>query len=169
MARFLDFHRIWAPAEDSRVEIGKSRHVLERGPIARARSRELTLTQTIAAQSGKAGDSPNRCGNVVSCGSSSATCTRRGDRRISGGVSEWLKEAVLKTVVPKGTVGSNPTASARKCQSPELLGAFLKFSLENVSHLVACQNATLSQNKTGEESRTRASPMHPKSKAPTMV
>ena len=29
-----------------------------------------------------------------------------------GGVSEWLKEAVLKTVVPKGTVGSNPTASA---------------------------------------------------------
>ena len=30
-----------------------------------------------------------------------------------GGVSERLKEAVLKTVVPKGTVGSNPTASAR--------------------------------------------------------
>ncbi len=29
-----------------------------------------------------------------------------------GGVSERLKEAVLKTVVPKGTVGSNPTASA---------------------------------------------------------
>ena len=31
-----------------------------------------------------------------------------------GGMSEWLKEAVLKTVVPKGTVGSNPTPSARK-------------------------------------------------------
>ena len=29
-------------------------------------------------------------------------------------MSEWLKEAVLKTVVPKGTVGSNPTPSARK-------------------------------------------------------
>jgi hypothetical protein len=29
-------------------------------------------------------------------------------------MSEWLKEAVLKTVVPKGTVGSNPTPSARR-------------------------------------------------------
>ena len=84
-------------------------------------------------------------------------------------VTTTIPAKIMKTVVPKGTVGSNPTASARKCQSPELLGAFLKFSLENVSHLVACQNATLSQNKTGEESRTRASPMHPKSKAPTMV
>ena len=28
-------------------------------------------------------------------------------------MSEWSKEAVLKTVVPKGTVGSNPTPSAR--------------------------------------------------------
>ena len=26
-----------------------------------------------------------------------------------GRVSEWLKELVLKTSVPKGTVGSNPT------------------------------------------------------------
>jgi hypothetical protein len=26
-------------------------------------------------------------------------------------MSEWSKEAVLKTVVPKGTVGSNPTPS----------------------------------------------------------
>ncbi len=31
-----------------------------------------------------------------------------------GGMSEWSKEAVLKTVVPKGTVGSNPTPSARE-------------------------------------------------------
>lgn len=29
-----------------------------------------------------------------------------------GGVAEWLKAAVLKTVVPQGTVGSNPTSSA---------------------------------------------------------
>ena len=28
-------------------------------------------------------------------------------------MAEWLKAAVLKTVVPKGTVGSNPTPSAR--------------------------------------------------------
>lgn len=30
-----------------------------------------------------------------------------------GGVSEWFKEAVLKTVVPQGTGGSNPSSSAR--------------------------------------------------------
>jgi hypothetical protein len=30
-------------------------------------------------------------------------------------MSEWFKEAVLKTVVPRGTVGSNPTPSARPC------------------------------------------------------
>ena len=29
-----------------------------------------------------------------------------------GEVSEWLMVAVLKTAVPKGTVGSNPTLSA---------------------------------------------------------
>lgn len=29
----------------------------------------------------------------------------------SGGVAEWPIAAVLKTVVPKGTVGSNPTSS----------------------------------------------------------
>ena len=29
-----------------------------------------------------------------------------------GGMAEWLKAAVLKTVVPRGTVGSNPTPSA---------------------------------------------------------
>ena len=32
-----------------------------------------------------------------------------------GGMAEWLKAAVLKTVVLKGTVGSNPTPSATFC------------------------------------------------------
>ena len=32
--------------------------------------------------------------------------------RNTGGVAEWLKAAVLKTAVPQGTVGSNPTPSA---------------------------------------------------------
>lgn len=32
-----------------------------------------------------------------------------------GGVSEWFKEAVLKTVVPQGTGGSNPSSSASCC------------------------------------------------------
>ena len=31
----------------------------------------------------------------------------------AGGVSEWSMEAVLKTVKPKGFVGSNPTSSAK--------------------------------------------------------
>lgn len=30
----------------------------------------------------------------------------------SGSVAEWLKAAVLKTAVPRGTRGSNPLASA---------------------------------------------------------
>ena len=29
-----------------------------------------------------------------------------------GGVAEWSKAAVLKTAVPQGTVGSNPSSSA---------------------------------------------------------
>ena len=29
-------------------------------------------------------------------------------------MAEWFKAAVLKTAVPRGTVGSNPTPSARK-------------------------------------------------------
>ena len=35
-----------------------------------------------------------------------------GTDRPSGGVAERTKAAVLKTVVPQGTVGSNPTSSA---------------------------------------------------------
>ena len=31
-----------------------------------------------------------------------------------GGMAEWFKAAVLKTAVPRGTVGSNPTPSARE-------------------------------------------------------
>jgi hypothetical protein len=31
-----------------------------------------------------------------------------------GEMGEWLKSAVLKTVVPKGTGGSNPSLSAKK-------------------------------------------------------
>ena len=41
-------------------------------------------------------------------------------RRVySGEVSEWFKEAVLKTVEPRGSVGSNPTFSAIKQQKME--------------------------------------------------
>ena len=45
-------------------------------------------------------------------------CIDKEDRRFyivppvyCGEVSEWLKEAVLKTVEPRGSVGSNPTFS----------------------------------------------------------
>ncbi len=33
---------------------------------------------------------------------------------LSGGMAEWSMAAVLKTVSPKGDVGSNPTPSAKK-------------------------------------------------------
>ena len=46
-----------------------------------------------------------------------------------GGVSEWLKEAVLKTVVPKGTVGSNPTASASFASSQSEIAEFPNVNL----------------------------------------
>ncbi len=32
----------------------------------------------------------------------------------AGGVTEWLKVAVLKTAVPKGTGGSNPSSSVKE-------------------------------------------------------
>jgi hypothetical protein len=32
--------------------------------------------------------------------------------KVSGGMAEWSMAAVLKTVSPKGDVGSNPTPSA---------------------------------------------------------
>ena len=60
---------------------------------------------------------------------------------IKGGMAEWLKAAVLKTVEPQGSVGSNPTSSASKFHAPQ--GAFLlrgsgirtdevEFRIENV-------------------------------------
>ena len=36
-------------------------------------------------------------------------------KKFTGGMAEWFKAAVLKTAVPKGTVGSNPTPSATYC------------------------------------------------------
>ena len=39
---------------------------------------------------------------------------------IYGGMAEWLKAAVLKTVEPQGSVGSNPTSSARLVNAPEM-------------------------------------------------
>ncbi len=38
-------------------------------------------------------------------------------------MAEWFKAAVLKTVVPQGTVGSNPTSSATKGEMAEWLKA----------------------------------------------
>ncbi len=48
---------------------------------------------------------PVRCASMLSF---------TGCYSMRGGMAEWLKAAVLKTVVPRGTVGSNPTSSARQ-------------------------------------------------------
>jgi hypothetical protein len=45
-------------------------------------------------------------------------------RNSCGGMAEWLKAAVLKTAVPSGTVGSNPTPSARCGEMAEWTKAF---------------------------------------------
>ena len=42
--------------------------------------------------------------------------------RISGGVTEWSNVPVLKTGVPKGTGGSNPSASAKQKPISETVG-----------------------------------------------
>jgi hypothetical protein len=45
--------------------------------------------------------------------------------RIYGWVSEWSMVAVLKTAVPQGTVGSNPTPSANfEAKKPFLSGVY---------------------------------------------
>lgn len=42
-----------------------------------------------------------------------------------GEMGEWLKSAVLKTVVPKGTGGSNPSLSAKaQPNAPQMRGIF---------------------------------------------
>ncbi len=45
---------------------------------------------------------------------------------ISGGMAEWLKAAVLKTVECQSSVGSNPTPSARNIEP-----LILPFTLSN--------------------------------------
>ena len=42
-----------------------------------------------------------------------------------GGVAEWSNAVVLKTTVPQGTVGSNPTPSVFNKKAPSAAGAFL--------------------------------------------
>ena len=46
-----------------------------------------------------------------------------------GGVAEWSKAAVLKTVEPRGSVGSNPTASASIIPDRQIAAFFPKQAL----------------------------------------
>ena len=46
------------------------------------------------------------------------------DKITRGELAEWSNAAVLKTVVPQGTGGSNPSLSARLC-----LAIFILFSI----------------------------------------
>ena len=48
-----------------------------------------------------------------------------------GGMAEWLKAAVLKTVEPQGSVGSNPTSSAR-LHTPGPPGVFFSKELGRI-------------------------------------
>ena len=67
-------------------------------------------------------------------------------------MAEWLNAAVLKTVVPQGTVGSNPTSSATRLlrRSPER-----RFFILNAMTLRGILMAHLAFNRSG---RPKASP-----------
>ena len=57
-------------------------------------------------------------------GSSSFLVEKWGLMPLIGAVSEWLKEAVLKTVVPQGTGGSNPPCSEKPIIAKKVLGCY---------------------------------------------
>lgn len=48
-----------------------------------------------------------------------------------GGMAEWLKAAVLKTVEPQGSVGSNPTSSASEAPTHVLRYVRFLFQAQN--------------------------------------
>ena len=54
-------------------------------------------------------------------------CTRFQDRSTLGEMVEWSITVVLKTTVPRGTGGSNPSLSASKQSSPNGLLCFFFF------------------------------------------
>ena len=47
-----------------------------------------------------------------------------------GGMAEWSNAAVLKTVVPSGTGGSNPSSSATTCKPGQLLAGRVRYFCE---------------------------------------
>jgi hypothetical protein len=69
-------------------------------------------------------------------------------------MAEWLKAAVLKTVVPSGTVGSNPTPSAiRQDQHGEMAE-----SAEGARLLSECRVKSSTEGSNPSLSATRANP-----------
>ena len=50
------------------------------------------------------------------------------------GVAEWSNAAVLKTVVPQGTGGSNPSSSANTCLKPLILNELRVFYFTLVTY-----------------------------------
>ena len=50
-----------------------------------------------------------------------------------GGVAEWFKAAVLKTAVPQGTVGSNPTPSAMSCMELRTIYTMRQVTMSPIS------------------------------------
>lgn len=63
-------------------------------------------------------------------------CTRFQDRSTLGEMVEWSITVVLKTTVPRGTGGSNPSLSAQDEQSERV--AHLHFFLSRIFFLFFC-------------------------------
>ena len=94
-----------------------------------ARGRRVALSIGRYTTTAPMGTSPIA---AARCASSSAMCMYSSSfisiiiwypTNLYGGMAEWLKAAVLKTVEPQGSVGSNPTSSARML-SPGSPGVF---------------------------------------------
>ena len=77
------------------------------------------------------------------------------DLRSCGGVAEWFKAVVLKTTVPKGTGGSNPSSSAIAKHEPE--GAVQTELHERMGKHPMTSNSTALPSTLGV-SGTRAAP-----------
>ena len=73
------------------------------------------------------------------------------DRRVVGEMTEWFKEAVLKTVESIGSVGSNPTLSenvrrgARVVESGSLLRSCAREGTEGSNPSLSVYNVPIAQ------------------------
>ena len=95
-----------------------------------------------------------------------ALCYRNPRRNVfpSGGMAEWFKAPVLKTGVPQGTGGSNPSPSAKFFLDAQrcLPGMATRRRLGILPAIFSCQNfEKIAASKTGSFNRRQGGPCAP--------